>query len=475
MISLRYKINSFVIYTLLISVPLLIQSINTFKNQADTPTNLKIILNNSTRKSNFDYNIKNDNHLNFSKYESDGNFSALLLVDSSLIGIGNYFHNKNDAVNRFNSWCKPFENKLSVNLNFPIIKTFTPGINDSLWDTMDNLCDNIPWKKTFSRKDPNLSANGYDILVIYQKSYNSGNNHVNAIFGNALIISHEQPMTWTTKQLIFIHELGHLFGGEHDEEGNVPSDWYGSAARSIMDYGDIAWMRVFGFNTNDLPIDDHNLHIMTLENQTDEFGFPTNANRFDFNDPDQDQIPNWFEYKFGLNATKDDSKDDLDKDEVNNFEEWKIGTHPNLNDSDNDFYPDGFEVTHGTSPLDKYSYPIISEPILFPLNNTLTNVRVNETFTIKWWGYSEYPYHYKVKKNGSVISQDEWDGKSIIFLGYLPNVGLYNLSCSVYDLFGRSISSSILISVLNPRRISLNPFIPTLAIFIFIILRRIFK
>ncbi|MFX0087710.1 MAG: hypothetical protein ACFFAU_18815, partial [Candidatus Hodarchaeota archaeon] len=172
-----YKINSFVIYTLLISVLLLIYSISTYNYQAGTPTNLKFVLNKSTKKNIFDCVKQSSNQLNFSKYEPDGNFSALLLVDSSLIGIGNYFHSKNYAVNRFNSWCKPFENKLGINLNFPLIKAFTPGINDSLWETMDNLCNSLPWKRTYSRNDPLLNTNGYDILVIYQKSYNSGNNH----------------------------------------------------------------------------------------------------------------------------------------------------------------------------------------------------------------------------------------------------------------------------------------------------------
>ncbi|MFX0087053.1 MAG: hypothetical protein ACFFAU_15450, partial [Candidatus Hodarchaeota archaeon] len=323
--------------------------------------------------------------------------------------------------------------------------------------------------------DPLLNTNGYDILVIYQKSYNSGNNHVNAIFGNALIIAHEQPATWTTRQLIFVHELGHLFGGEHDEDGNIPFDWYGSAERSIMDYGDLSWMRIFGFNTNDLPVDDHNYYVMALENQTDEFRFPTNAYRFDFNDPDQDQIPNWFEYRFGLNATKDDSKEDLDKDQIDNYQEWKIGTRPDRNDSDNDNFPDGFEVSHGTAPLDNGSYPIISEPILFPSDNSLFNVLPNETFTIKWRGFSEYPNYYQVKMNGSIIKQSEWLGNDIIFSDFIPEIGFYNFTCSVYDLFGRSVTSSIFIDVFNPRNTSLNPFIFYFAIILFIILRKTLK
>jgi len=171
-------------------------------------------------------------------YKPNGNLSVLLAIDSALFGEDKFFQNKSQLFKTFESWIWPFEKKFGLKLHFSTFKLFTPGENDSLFFTLEKLYEDIPWTPTYSVNDPNLNKNGADVLISIQEEYNTGRNHANAILGNALIFAYNQPAYWTTRQLIFIHELAHLFGAEHEAEGEVPNDWYGNASKSIMDYED---------------------------------------------------------------------------------------------------------------------------------------------------------------------------------------------------------------------------------------------
>lgn len=295
-------------------------------------------------------------------YRPTGSMAALLALDASLLGPTNFFPNLSMVQQIFKAWITPFETKFGITIHIPRVWLFSPGKNDSLYDTLSKVYDELPWLPTSAVNSPGLDKNGYDILMVYQKEYNSGRNHVNAILGNSLIIAHNQPGSWTTPQLILLHELAHLFGGEHLAEGEVPRSWYGDASLTILDYENLAWMRIVGFNEGDLPIDDHNLDIMVHTNRS-EFGFPNYMYRFDYNDPDQDILPNWFEYQYGLNATDPSSATgDPDGDGLSSRVEWEIGTLPTHSDSDNDTFPDNIEVEAGTDPLDPGSFPHMVEP-----------------------------------------------------------------------------------------------------------------
>lgn len=289
-------------------------------------------------------------------YRPTGSIAALLALDDSLFGLGSFF-NRSTVQRLFKTWLTPFEKKFGINIHIAKIWLFTPDENDSLFDTMSAVQIDLPWLPTSTINSPDLEKNGYDILMIYQKEYNGGGNHANAILGNSFIIAHNQPGLWTTPQLMLLHELAHLFGGEHLEGGEVPKSWYGSAAYSILDYEDLTWMRLWGFNKSDMPVDDHNLDIMFWTDRSN-YGFPNFMYRFDHNDPDQDDLPNWFEYQFSLNATDSESPSkDPDEDGLSSKLEWEIGTFPNRSDSDNDSYGDKVELDLKSDPLDPNSVP----------------------------------------------------------------------------------------------------------------------
>lgn len=72
-------------------------------------------------------------------------------------------------------------------------------------------------------------------------------------------------------------------------------------------------------------------------------------------DFDDDNIPDAWEWSYGLDANSSDSWSDPDDDGLSNFEEYNFGvnsTDPTKSDTDGDQLPDGWERSYGLDPLD---------------------------------------------------------------------------------------------------------------------------
>ncbi|MFU2511754.1 M4 family metallopeptidase [Pseudoalteromonas sp. ASV78] len=73
----------------------------------------------------------------------------------------------------------------------------------------------------------------------------------------------------------------------------------------------------------------------------------------DLTDTDQDQLPDYWELKYGLDRLDPtDALSDHDFDGLSALEEFNLGTNPTSGDSDNDEMSDAYEVTQNLSPLD---------------------------------------------------------------------------------------------------------------------------
>ncbi|MFC1753948.1 CehA/McbA family metallohydrolase [Thermoproteota archaeon] len=72
----------------------------------------------------------------------------------------------------------------------------------------------------------------------------------------------------------------------------------------------------------------------------------------DLTDADNDTIPDYYEIKYGLNTSIDDSNIDIDGDGLTNYQEYMSDTNPLFNDTDFGGEMDGAEVFAQRNPLD---------------------------------------------------------------------------------------------------------------------------
>ena len=381
------------------------------------------------------FNGQNITESKFNQYYPDGNVSILLSMDRNLFGEGKYFSDENTVKNLFDFWLAPFGNRFDIKLQIKNVTFFTPGENDSLDISINKVADEIGWNMANSQEDPAVNGNNYDFLIIYQEYWRGGRNRANAIHGNALIVAHEQPLYLTTAPLMLIHEVGHIFGGEHYADGYIPPEWYGSANLSIMSYDDLFLMRLGGFERDNMPIDDHNFEIIN-----------SSRYRFDKNDADLDGLPNYYENRYKLDPCVEDSSLDSDNDGLTNWEEYIYGTHPLLSDSDGDLYSDWAEHLFDSSPLNSTETPIIPSPVLYSLIPHQM-VAKNQPISLQWRGAASIRDYFTIYQNNTKISAEAWNNEYIEVVIDKLGSGNWNFTCRVYDTSGKSASASIWITI----------------------------
>ncbi len=387
----------------------------------------------------------------YNQYRPNGNVSVLVALDSNLFG-----GNKTYARLLFDRWLVPFETKFGLSFHIQNITTFTPSADDDLWTSMDKVTQQLSWTRAVGVNDSRVQGNGYDWLFIYQENYQGGQNHANALFGNAFIIAHKQPVF--DRQLIFLHELGHLYGGEHDSDGNVSLSWYGEEEYSIMDYDDLKTLDDLGWDS--LPVDEHNFAIMNATRY-----------RFDLNDAELDGLPNYYEYRYNLNPTLNDSHSDSDNDGLTNLEEFQFGTNPLIGDTDQDGLSDWAERYVGTSPINSSEVPSVDIPIIIPWTNQ-SKFNTKNQINVKWRAISSNPNYFEVYQNHSLVLNDSWTTELIQYQPTKLAPGIWNFTCLVVDMEGDNATAEVWLEVISEKNTPLIILSPLLGIGFLTILHR---
>jgi len=394
----------------------------------------------------------------FNRYYPDGNISILVAVDTHLLGEDKLFMDYSDVKITFENWMIPFETRFNNKFHVCNVTTFTPGENDSLDVSIEKVANDLSWIFSSNVDDPSVNGNNYDFLIIFQEKYNTGQNRVNAVYGNALIISHNQ--LWTSNQLILLHEVGHLFGGAHNIDGVISSQWYGSANRSIMSYDDIFFLTFNDWNKSFLPIDDINFERIN-----------SSIYRFDQNDADLDSLPNYYEFRYGMNPCSDQTSLDSDNDGLNDLNEYFSGTHPLQGDTDKDNYSDWVEDYFDTSPINTSDFPILSEPLLVTWS-TNQEITEDQQLTLQWRGTATNKETYSIYQNDSLLITSQWTQELISYEVTGLEPGRWIFKCIVTDSKGISTDASIKIIFHKETQVSIEGAFSLLAVIAYMLIKR---
>ncbi|MFW9905059.1 MAG: hypothetical protein ACFFFH_12045, partial [Candidatus Thorarchaeota archaeon] len=393
----------------------------------------------------------------YNRYIPDGNCSVLVAIDSNLLGENNYYSSELLVQQIIKRWLKPFEDRFDLNFNVKNVTTFTPGENDNLDVSMEKIPEEISWRLAVGVDAENVEGNNYDWLFIYQENYLGGRNRANAINGNALIIAHNQPVF--DRQLIFLHEVGHIYGGAHNDKGEVNPDWYQGENYSIMDYEDLIALEDV-WDGKSLPLDKHNYQTIN-----------STKFRFDQKDPELDGLPNYFEYRYGFDPTINDSHTDYDNDGLSNLEEYEYGTNPVNKDSDQDGFSDWAEKYLNTSPLNPEEVPEVNVPIIIPWTKQRI-ITENEVVNLTWRGISSNPNYYEIFQNDSLLIHQSWESELIQYQLEESTPGFWNYTCQVVDIDGDTVYSEIILQIRSVNKTTLALLGPLFCIFGLIIRKK---
>ncbi|MHA2094833.1 MAG: hypothetical protein ACW98F_09430, partial [Candidatus Hodarchaeales archaeon] len=195
--------------------------------------------------------------------------------------------------------------------------------------------------------------------------------------------------------------------------------------------------------------------------------------RFDRNDADLDSLPNYYEFRYGLDPSSDDTSLDLEADGVTNIEEFIAGTNPLMSDTDGDLFSDWAEDLFGSSSLNASDLPIIDNPVIVPLVLD-TTILDNQTIDLRWRAAAQIKESYSIYANDTLLTQENWE-QELIQYTFNPQIpGNWEITCVVIDDQGLSVQSTIWINVQRAKSPEITLFfVPWLSLLILIIAIRI--
>ena len=170
-----------------------------------------------------------------------------------------------------------------------------------------------------------------------------------------------------------------------------------------MSYDDIFFLTYNDWNKSFLPLDDYNFERIN-----------SSIYRFDQNDADLDSLPNYYEFRYGMNPCSDQTSLDSDNDGLNDLNEYFSGTHPLQGDTDKDNYSDWAEDYFDTSPINTSDFPILSEPLLVTWS-TNQEITEDQQLTLQWRGTATNKETYSIYQNESLLITSQWTQELISY------------------------------------------------------------
>jgi len=111
-----------------------------------------------------------------------------------------------------------------------------------------------------------------------------------------------------------------------------------------------------------------------------------------------------------------------------------------------DHYPGIIDLAHGIDIID------ITDDITYTYGTTGHN--------IVWYPNCTHPAAYHISKDGYVVEQQNWAGSEIIYNVDNLEVGVYNFTLTILDMFNETASDSVIVTV-NPQTTATVDYAPT--------------
>ena len=227
-----------------------------------------------------------------------------------------------------------------------------------------------------------------------------------------------------------------------------------------MSYDDLTFLKFNGWNRSFLPFDDYNFERINESKY-----------RFDRNDADLDGLPNYYEFRYGMNPCADEVLSDMDNDGLNDLGEYLSGTHPLIVDTDEDTYSDWAEDYLDTSPINASDYPNLSEPIVVKWSENQI-IPQKEQLQLFWRGIASDRDKYSIYRNDTLLITSDWNEELISYETSDLQPGTWVFKCIVNDTNGKSAVALITVTIEKEKQVAVEGIITLFALGIYITYKR---